>query len=126
MHLEDFLEPLDVLPGFFEVRQKALLQLRIGRLICHFRQRLGELLLGVIDVLKLMHEQIVHGLDVFCEQSHRSDPLGFREHGGIGLHEKPLIPPCSIADEALTSAWHRRSKKVPHRLRWNNAAGGRI
>ncbi len=89
VHLEHLLETLDVLPGFFQVRQKALLQLRIGRLIRHFRQRLGELLLGVIDVLQLMHEQVVHGLDVFVNSP--IDPIlsGFGEHGGIGLHEKP-------------------------------------
>jgi hypothetical protein len=74
-HLEHFLEPLDVLPDFFEVRQKALLQSRIGGLICHSRQRLGELLLGVIDALQLTREQVVHGFDVFWEQSDRSDPL---------------------------------------------------
>jgi hypothetical protein len=34
----------------------------------------GELLLGVIDVPQLMHEQVVHGFDVLGEQSHRSNP----------------------------------------------------
>jgi|GEM_PF-825338 hypothetical protein len=36
-----------------------------------FLNRLHKLLLGAIDVLKLMHEQIVQRLDVPCKQSHR-------------------------------------------------------
>jgi hypothetical protein len=53
-------------------------------------------------------------------------PLGFREHDGIGSHEKPPIPPCSIADGTLTGTRHRRSKKARNRLRWNNARAGKI
>jgi hypothetical protein len=39
------------------VGQKALLELLVGRLLGHFRQRLHELLFGIIDVPQLVHEQ---------------------------------------------------------------------
>jgi hypothetical protein len=83
-HLEHLLQPLHMGLGFIEMRQKALFELLVAGLAGHFRKRLHELLLGVIDVLQLMHEQVVHGLDVFAEQSHggsfllwdqRRDPL---------------------------------------------------
>jgi len=38
--------------------------------------------------------------------------FGFREQVGAGLHESSLIPPCLVADKALTSPWHRRSQKA--------------
>jgi len=49
------------------VKQEILLQLIVARLVGHFRQRAHELHLGVVDVLELMREQIVHGLDVSAE-----------------------------------------------------------
>jgi hypothetical protein len=54
--------------------QKALFKLLIGRFFRHLRQGLHELFLGVIDVLQLMDEQVVHGLDVFGEESHCRPP----------------------------------------------------
>ena len=80
MHLEYLFEALHMRPGFIEMGQKALLELLIRRLLGHFRKRLHELLLGVVDVLQLVHEQIVHGFDVFSEESHYSHPFWFREH----------------------------------------------
>src|SRR6266849_10724724 len=55
---------------FIEMGQKTLLELLVGCLFRHFRKRLHQLLLGIIDVLQLMHEQVVHGLDVFGKESH--------------------------------------------------------
>ena len=75
MHLEHLLEPLHVGLGFVEMRQEALLELLVGRLLGHLRQRLHELLLGIIDVLQLVHEQIVHGFDVFGKKSHCAGSL---------------------------------------------------
>ena len=82
MHLEHLFETLHMHFGFFEMAQKTLLKLPVSRLLGHFRQRLHELLLGIIDVLKLMHEQIVHGLDLLGEESHRESFLG----SGTRLH----------------------------------------
>jgi hypothetical protein len=56
------------------MRQKTLFELLIGGFFGHFRQRFHQLLLGIVDVLHLMHEQIVHGLNVFGKKSHCADP----------------------------------------------------
>jgi hypothetical protein len=45
-------------------------QFPIGRLFHHVRQRFENLLLGVVDVLQDVDEQLIHRLDVFREQSH--------------------------------------------------------
>ena len=70
--LEDLIQPLDLLVGFFEMSFQTLRQIAVGRLIDHLRQRLGDLLLGVIDVLQTVQQQVVHRLDVFRKQSHDS------------------------------------------------------
>ena len=51
-------------------------QLRIGRLLDHVGQRLRDLVFGVIEILQTMHEEVIHGLDVFGEKAHRSSLLG--------------------------------------------------
>jgi hypothetical protein len=77
-------EALHMRFGFIEMSHKALLELLIRCLFGHFRQRLHELLLGIIDVLQLMQEQIVHGLDVFGEKSHWPGPLlGGQNSAGV-------------------------------------------
>jgi hypothetical protein len=75
VHLEHLLQALHMSPGFIEMGKKALFKLLVGGLFGHFRQRFDELLLGVIDVLQLMHEQVVHGFDVFGKESHCADPF---------------------------------------------------
>jgi hypothetical protein len=50
--------------GFFEMGLETLREIAIGRLVDHLRQRLGDLLLGIIYVLQPMQQQIVHRLDV--------------------------------------------------------------
>ena len=85
MHLEHLLQALHMRLGFIEVSQKSLLELFVGGLFRHFRKRFHQLLLGIIDVLQLMHEQVVHGLDVFGEESHCGRP-SFGEHAGAGLY----------------------------------------
>ena len=70
--------------GFIQMGQKTLFQLPVGGLVGHFRQGLHKLLLGIIDVLQLMHEQVVHGLDVFGEESHRKGPF-FRKQDSAGF-----------------------------------------
>jgi hypothetical protein len=51
---------------------------------------------------------------------------GFGEHGGVGLHEKPHIPPCSIADGAQRARGIDVPKIVSDHLRWNKAERARI
>jgi hypothetical protein len=53
------------------------------------------LFLGVIDVLQLMYEQVVHGLDVFGEESHCGRP-SFEEHAGAGLYPGLKYASCSM------------------------------
>jgi 3-phenylpropionate/trans-cinnamate dioxygenase ferredoxin subunit len=40
----------------------------------HLGKRLQDLVLGIVDVLQRMHEQVIHGLDVFGEHAHRLAP----------------------------------------------------
>ena len=102
---------------------KALLQLRISRLLDHLRQRFHDLLFGIVDVLQLVHEQVVHRLDVFREQSHRSDPRWFREHVTAPAWTKSRLF-CRV--RLLRGAPVRGAvvpKKPRARLRRNNACG---
>jgi hypothetical protein len=64
MHAEDLLDHLDLLFGFTQVRLERLLQLRVAGLFDHLRQRLRDLLLGVVDILQGVDEQIIQRLDV--------------------------------------------------------------
>ena len=63
--LKDLIEPLDLLVGFLKMVLQTLRQVAVGGLLDHLRQRLGDLLLGVIDILQAMQQQVVHRLDVF-------------------------------------------------------------
>jgi hypothetical protein len=42
-----------------------LRKVAVGRLVDHLGQCFGDLLLGVIDVLQPMQQQLVHRFDVF-------------------------------------------------------------
>ena len=59
--------------GFAEVSLQALLELGILRVLDHVGQGFNDLVLGIVDVLQRVQEQVVHRLDVFAEQSH-GDP----------------------------------------------------
>src|SRR5215210_2922939 len=65
VHLEDLLEPRNLILCLLEVSLKATAQLRVGGLVDHLGQSLRDLVLGVVDVLQLMHEQVIKALDVF-------------------------------------------------------------
>jgi hypothetical protein len=82
-------------PGLIEMAQKALFKLLVGGFFRHLRQGLHELFLGVIDVLQLMYEQVVHRLDVFAEESHCGRPL-LGEHAGTGLFRPDACASCSM------------------------------
>ena len=74
MHAEHLLDHFDVLLGFSQMRLERLLQLRICRLRNHLRQRLGDLLFGVVDVLQRVDEQVVECFDVLREKTHSALP----------------------------------------------------
>jgi hypothetical protein len=95
VHAEYLLEALHMHPGFIEMGQKALFKLFVGRFFRHLRQRLHELFLGVINVLQLMYEQVVHSLDVLGEKSHRGRP-SFGEHADAGLFRPDARASCSL------------------------------
>jgi hypothetical protein len=75
--------------------QKALLELLVRCLVGHFRKRFYELLLGIVDVLELMQEQIVHGLNVFGKESHWRVLL-LRGQNSAGVVAG--TPICPVAD----------------------------
>ena len=62
--LEGLVEPLDLALGLPEVHLEALFELGIGRLRDHVRQRLLDLVLGVVDVLQRVQEQVVASFDI--------------------------------------------------------------
>jgi hypothetical protein len=53
---------------------ETLLQRFIAGLFDHRREILHDLLLGVIDILELMNEEIVDGLNVFGKEAHFHAP----------------------------------------------------
>jgi hypothetical protein len=70
VHAENFLQPRDMTLGLRKVLAKRLLKLRVGRFLDHLRERFHELLLRVVDVLQLMHEEIIERLDILGENPH--------------------------------------------------------
>src|SRR5262249_10898714 len=54
--IEYLIKPFYVIFGFAQVGLKSLFELRITRLLDHFRQRFHDLLLGVVDVAQRVHE----------------------------------------------------------------------
>jgi hypothetical protein len=50
-------------------------EIAVGGLFDHLGQRFDDLLLGVIDVLKTMDQQIFHGFYVLGEESHSKPPF---------------------------------------------------
>jgi len=80
VHLEDLLQALHLSLGLAQVCLERLLELGRARLLDHLRQRLQDLVLGVVDVLQRVDEQVVHGLDVLGEHAHRFLLLAWPVH----------------------------------------------
>jgi hypothetical protein len=55
--------PLNLLVGLLEMVLEARDEVAIGRLIDHLGERLQDLLLRVVDVLKTVYEQVFHRFD---------------------------------------------------------------
>jgi hypothetical protein len=70
MHAEHLLDHLDLLLGFAEMGLERLLQLRIRHLFHHLRQCLRDLLLGVVDILQGVDEEVIQRLDVLRQKAH--------------------------------------------------------
>jgi hypothetical protein len=65
-------------------------QIAVGGLLDHLGERFDNLLLGVIDVLKAMKQQILHGFDVFGKKSHSSLLLAMMAMERRGLFAVPF------------------------------------
>jgi hypothetical protein len=60
--------------AFPEMGLKALLELKVICIRDHVGQRLHDLVLGVVDVLQGISEQVLECLDVFAEDTHVEVP----------------------------------------------------
>ena len=70
VHLEYLFKARDLTIRLFQVLFETALQGRIGRFRDHVRQVLRDLLLGIINVLQRMHEEIVQRFYVFGKKAH--------------------------------------------------------
>jgi len=73
--LEHLVEARDLVLGLVEMVFQALGEIAVGRLVDQLRQRLHDLVFGVVDVLQPVKQQVIHCLNVFGEQSHERFPL---------------------------------------------------
>src|SRR3984957_19881142 len=64
-------QTFDLFPSLLEMVLQAGLKTSVRRFVDHFRQRLLNLLLRVIDVLQLMEKKVLHRANVLCKYSHR-------------------------------------------------------
>jgi len=64
-------------------------QIAIGCFFDHLGKRFEDLLLGIIDVLKTMEQQVLHRFDVFGKKSHCS--LLFGESNGTPMSVRSSI-----------------------------------
>jgi hypothetical protein len=109
---ENLVEALDLIVGIDHVGLKSGLQIGVGRHVGHFRNRLGELLLGVIDVLQLMEKHVFHGFDVFGEDAHVClVPLVIREQNCRQPDESNTAAALSfvVRKKPLPEFWERSS-----------------
>src|SRR5262249_6839626 len=72
--VEDLLQALDLVLCLTEVRIKPLLELRVRRLLDHDRQRLRDLIFGVVNILQRVQEEVVKVLDIVRKQTHGRAP----------------------------------------------------
>jgi hypothetical protein len=69
------IEAPDLLLRLFEMIAQPLAQFAIGGLVDQTRERSHNLVLGIIDVLQAMEQQIIHRLDIFRKQAHVASPV---------------------------------------------------
>jgi hypothetical protein len=68
---------------------QPLAQIAVRGLLDQFGKRFNDLVLGVVDVLQAVEEQVVHRLDVFAEEAHVRRPLGDVCQKRLTGHEVP-------------------------------------
>ena len=122
MHLEHLLHALHMIFGLGKVLLEGLSEFGRGRLLDHGRESADDAFFGVIDVLELMDEQIVHSLDVFGEQAHGRD-LRFELHDWRRNREwKFAFRALPGTDQA--AMWFRLKTFANHRERWAQMSKG--
>ena len=72
--LKHLLQPRHVFFGLGSMGGESLAEFRCAGRLGHLGKRLHQLFLGIVNVLQLVHEQVVHRLDVFGKQSHWFNP----------------------------------------------------
>jgi hypothetical protein len=75
---------------------QARSKLAVRRLVDQLRQGLNNLILGVINVLQGVQEQVVHRFDVFAEQPHVTTPLALQAYSwplAVGEFHRPSLAP---------------------------------
>ena len=124
MQPEDLFHTHHVVFGLAQMRLEILLELRIACLLDHLWQGLHDLLLGVIDVAQRVHEQIVHGFDVFREEAHAFLLVSFlcllgcdsmrrrlRHHALVWQRVKGRsVPVVSIAPQSSRRFWNLQNE----------------
>jgi len=70
VHLEHLFQPADMAFGFRQVMLEGVLQLRVRRLLDHFRQVFDDLVFRIVDVLQRVDKQVIQCLDRCGEQTH--------------------------------------------------------
>ena len=69
--LEDLFQPLHLLLGLLEMLLQAALELAIGGLLDHRRQRFHDLVLRIVDVVKAVLVEVLERPDLLGKHSHR-------------------------------------------------------
>src|SRR5690606_9862509 len=103
-------QPFDLSPGLAQMRLKGALQLSIRRLLDHVRQRFLDLLLGVIDVLQRMNEQVLHRLDVIGKPAHNHGLLALLQLKSTRSGPLYWFPARPCAAPVLVGAPFRRAR----------------
>src|SRR2546423_6816117 len=87
---------------------QAFLELRVGRRFNELWKCLQDLVLGIIDVLEAMLEQVVEGLDPFREQAHGMSPGIYGFTSARGEMAGPL---SAVPSGANCEPWQGQSQQ---------------
>src|SRR5437879_1263440 len=87
---------------------QALLELRVGRRINEPWKCLQDLVLGIVDVLEPMLEQVRKGLNAFCEQAHGMSPAIYGFTSARGEKAGPL---SAVPSGANCEPWQGQSQQ---------------
>ncbi|CEE80472.1 hypothetical protein XAC2852_790195 [Xanthomonas citri pv. citri] len=104
-NLDDLVDAFDLALGFFQMSFEGLLQFRLGGRTRKTRQRLGQLLLGAVDVRQLVDEKVFDSLDrhVWLLWLVRGWGAAVRHVGGNALMSSRCTPANKRADASRTT-----------------------